>query len=91
MKRILVIHLNEANTDASVTFLGQDVEILRRGCGGDPGRAGTLIAAYDGEVDAIGLEGMPADLQLAGARQQHEAGARLAQLATRTPDRKSVV
>ncbi len=85
MKRILVIHLNEANTDEPITFLGQEAEILRRGCGGDPGRAAELIAAYDGEVDAIGLEGLPADLQLAGAHRAHEAGARLSQLATRTP------
>ncbi len=85
MKRILVIHLDEANRDESVTFLGQPVNILRRGCGGDPERAAQLIAEYDGNVDAIGLEGMPAELQLGSAHRSHEAGARLAGTAKTTP------
>ena len=54
-------------------------------CGGDPERAAQLIAEYDGSVDAIALEGMPAELQLASARRSHEAGARLASTAKITP------
>lgn len=85
MKRILVIHLNEANSDETVTFLGEAITILRRGCGGDPQRAAKLIAEYDGDLDAIGLEGMPSDLQLGSAHRPHEVGARLSSTARKTP------
>ncbi len=85
MKNILVIHLNEADETAVVTFLGQQVEIVRRGCGGDAERAQALIIEYDGRVDAIGLEGLPFDLQLGNAHHAHEVGARLREVAKVTP------
>ncbi len=85
MKTILIIHLNEADTTSTVSFLGQPVEILRRGCGGDAGRAEDLIVAHDGRVDAIGLEGIPFDLQLGNAHRDHTAGARLKEAARMTP------
>lgn len=85
MKTILIIHLNEADSTSTVSFLGQPVEILRRGCAGDAGRAEELIVAFDGKVDAIGLEGIPFDLQLGNARRDYEAGARLRDSARMTP------
>ncbi len=85
MKSILIIHLNEADTTATVNFLDQTVEVIRRGCGGDPARAEDLIAAYDGRVDAIGLEGIPFDLQLGGATRSHVLGAKLKDAARITP------
>ncbi len=68
MKKILIIHLGEGEMLLPVTFLDQDVEVRRVGCGGDVARARALIAEYDGAVDAIGLEGMPAVLRLGSAQ-----------------------
>lgn len=85
MKRVLVIHLNQEDETTVVRFLGQEVELIRRGSGGDPARIEALIAEYDGRVDAIGLEGIPAVLQLGPAQVEHEVGARLRRVAQVTP------
>ena len=47
MKQILIIHLNDENNSEVVHFLDQEVQIQRKGCGGDPEIARALIA---GEV-----------------------------------------
>lgn len=85
MKRVLVIHLNQEDETTVVRFLGQEVELIRRGSGGAPARIEALIAEYDGRVDAIGLEGIPAVLQLGPAQVEHEVGARLRRVAQVTP------
>jgi len=85
MKKILIIHLGEGEMLLPVTFLDQDVEVRRIGCGGDVARARALIAEYDGVVDAIGLEGMPAVLRLGSAQAQHAVGAELPAVARVTP------
>jgi predicted amino acid dehydrogenase len=85
MKHVLTIHLNAGDETASVTFLGQEIQLHRIGCGGDSERAAALIAEYDGQVDAIGLEGLPAELQLGNVRRSHDAGARLHTAAHVTP------
>ncbi|MCX7851471.1 MAG: serine carboxypeptidase [Caldilineales bacterium] len=85
MKRVLVIHLNQEDETTVVRFLGQEIELIRRGSGGDPARIEALIAEYDGRVDAIGLEGIPAVLQLGPAQVEHEIGARLRRVAQVTP------
>ncbi|MCO6449758.1 MAG: serine carboxypeptidase [Caldilineales bacterium] len=85
MKTVLVIHVNEVDTDSVVTFLDQKVEIFYRGCGGDLERAAALIAEYDGRVDAIGLESMPAELHLGPAQVEHDGGSRLQQIVRQTP------
>ncbi len=59
MKKILIIHLNQEDTTETVHFFDHELEILRRGCSGDAEKARELIRSFDGEVDAIGLEGMP--------------------------------
>ncbi len=82
MKRILAIDLGADNQTESVPFLGQTIEIKRIGCGGDPARARELIAAHDGQVDAIALDGLPAQLRLGGAARPHAVGAELAAAAT---------
>ena len=64
MKRIAIIHLDDIVFDEVVHFLGQEIEIRHRGCSGDADKARALIAEQDGQVDAIGLEGLPAQLQL---------------------------
>lgn len=85
MPQILVIHLGQEDNQESARFLGKSVEILRRGCLGDPERARALIAEYDGQVAAIGLEGLPADLQLGHASRSHRIGATLPAAAAKTP------
>lgn len=85
MKQILILHLNEGDESSVVAFLGQSIEIRRIGCGGDVERARSLIVEWDGRVDAIGLEGMPAQLQLGSARLPHDLGASLPQAAKTTP------
>jgi hypothetical protein len=85
MQQVLVIHLGREDGQEKVTFLGQRVEILRRGCGGDPERARALIAEFDGRVAAIGLEGLPAELHLGQATRAHAVGASLPAIAQKTP------
>ncbi len=85
MKTILVIHLSESCESETITVFGQDVLVHRIGCGGDPEKARSLITEYDGRLDAIGLEGIPAQLRLGAARRSHEIGSHLAVVARRTP------
>ena len=85
MAQVLVVHLNSEDRDDTVTFLGRAVTILRRGCGGDAARARQLIADFDGKVDAIGLEGLPAELSLGPAHRPHVMGANLAAAAKESP------
>jgi predicted amino acid dehydrogenase len=84
MKKILVIHLNDENSVETVQFLEQELQIERIGCAGDPEQVQQLIAEYDGTVDAIGLEGMPAKLELGNARTEHRVGMTLADAAETT-------
>lgn len=85
MKQVLVIHLDETDGEQKVTFLGQTVSLQLRGCHGDGERAAALIREYDGKVDAIALDGLPAELQLGNARRPHAVGAALPAQATTTP------
>ncbi len=85
MKHILVIHLNQGDETSQVSFLGETIEIRRIGCGGDPDCVRMLIREADGQMDAIGLEGMPARLHLGCATREHPIGVTLAQAAAITP------
>ncbi|MCU0490710.1 MAG: serine carboxypeptidase [Chloroflexaceae bacterium] len=85
MKQILVIHLNEGDETTTLSFLGQQVQLRRMGCGGNVERARTLIHMFDGTVAAIGLEGLPAELHLGHARRAHELGGSLPDEAKQTP------
>lgn len=85
MKRIAVIHLNDGENSERVTFLGRELEIRRIGCAGDPAEARGLIRELDGRVDAIGLEGLPAYLELGPAILAHSIGRELPDLAHQTP------
>jgi predicted amino acid dehydrogenase len=84
-KKIVIIHINQENSTATVAFLGKTVTIERRGCAGDPDRALKLIEEYDGQVDAIGLEGLPGELALGSVRRPHMIGAKLLAAAKQTP------
>ncbi len=85
MKKVLVIHLNDFEYDEDVTFLGQDLQLLHRGSGGDPDRIRALLTEFDGTVDAIGLDGMPSELRLGGTKRPHELTATLHAAALSTP------
>jgi predicted amino acid dehydrogenase len=78
MKKILVIHLNQDNNTEVINFLGQEIHVSRKGCGGDAAKAAALIAEYDGQVDAIGLDGLPSKLELGPFSRPHEIGQTLA-------------
>jgi predicted amino acid dehydrogenase len=85
MKHVLVIHLNDDSETVQGTILGEQVQFHRLGCRGDVEKARQLIRDNDGKVDAIGLEGFPASLQLAGVSRPHAIGATLAAEAKSTP------
>lgn len=85
MKKVLVIHINEKKHRETVSFLGQEIEIRRIGCNGEVESCRELIARYDGKVDAIALEGLPAWLELGHEKRPHLIGATLPGAAKRTP------
>ena len=85
MKNVLVIHLGRGDEIVDISFLGQTIRVERVGCGGDIEQATLLISAYDGRVDAIGLEGMPASIQLGGAQRPHLVGETLSSSARISP------
>ena len=85
MKRVLAIHIDEGDETFVTSFLGEDIQLRWVGCGGDPERARKLIAELDGKVDAIGLDALPASLELGQRRREHELGATLKEAAHLTP------
>ncbi|MFV9503220.1 MAG: serine carboxypeptidase [Oscillochloridaceae bacterium umkhey_bin13] len=85
MKTILLIHLGGGNETATVTVRQQPVTVHRVGCGGDLARARELITSYDGSVDAMALEDIPARLRLGGVSRSYVPGQRLLTAAHQTP------
>ena len=85
MKKALIIHLNEGEERFTARVLGRDLEILHIGACGDPERVRALLREHDGKVDAIGLDGYPQELNLAGYRMPHEIGRAFPQEAPNTP------
>ncbi|MGE5141305.1 MAG: hypothetical protein ACM3JD_17700 [Rudaea sp.] len=74
MKRVLLIHLGTGETVDRLSFLGETVEVVRTGCGGDVEQARGCIREYDGRVDAISLDGLPARLTLGSTTRPHTLG-----------------
>lgn len=85
MKKILIIHLGDNCERTSFSILGQEIQAERIGTHGDPERTRELIRAYDGKVDAIGLEDFPSVLRLGSVSRPHEIGVKLALEAKKTP------
>ena len=85
MKQITVLHLNRPEKTETVTFMGQSLQIRHLNCANDLGKARDLIAQLDGQVDAIALHGMPAQLELGPAKRKHAQGAGLTAVAQQTP------
>jgi predicted amino acid dehydrogenase len=87
MTNIAVIDLTDQPTPEThtLTFLGQQIQLQRYGCAGDPEKAQALIAQLDGQVDAIALDGLPARLELGAAKMPHELGQKIKETPTTTP------
>jgi hypothetical protein len=60
VKKVLSISVGSASRDhtANHTFLGQEVQLSRKGTTGDFNKAIELYKHYDGEVDAFGVGGL---------------------------------
>ncbi len=69
----------------SITLLGQEVVLERRGTDGDVARAAVLIRELDGQVDAIGLGGLDLYMFVDSRRYTLRQAARLAAKAETTP------
>lgn len=82
---LVVIHLNDDTTIETLDFMGEEFRVRRVGCQGDPEAARNIIQSYDGRVAAIGLEGLPARLELGPVTRAHEAGAGLPPVASQIP------
>jgi predicted amino acid dehydrogenase len=85
LKNVLVINLRGPEDVHDIQVLGADVRIQRISCQGDVDRARQLIREWDGRVDAIGLDGLPAYLQLGQALSEHEIGREVRTHGTVTP------
>ncbi len=85
MKKVLIVHLGEGEEQTVARILGEEIHVRRVGAGGDPERVRALLQEHDGQVDAIGLEGYPAELNLAGYRMYHKTGSTFPEAAPNTP------
>lgn len=89
MKHILVIDSGSGTEMRRVTFADQQIEIRRCGSEGKTELVQQWIVEANGQVDAIALEGMPAQLRLGAATYPHNEGTKLreaaAKLGIRTP------
>jgi len=85
MKNVLVLDLSQGNDQMEISFRDEKVLIQRIGCSGSPELVRAQIAAHDGKVDAIGLDGYPFHLKLGRHTADHTEGASLRQAARTTP------
>jgi predicted amino acid dehydrogenase len=85
MKRCLVVHLGGEDQDFIAALGDRRAKVLWRGCQRDLERARALIRGHDGRVDAIGLDGIPLDLELGEAHRRYHTGRDLAATARQTP------
>ncbi len=83
--QILAIRLDSApQEEAEVTFLGHLIHV-RRVAAADLQQVEVLIRQYDGQVDAIALEGMARRLKVGRQVEEHADIAPLFQVAAQTP------
>jgi predicted amino acid dehydrogenase len=85
MKQILLLDLGLDEETRTISFAGQEISIHHVGTDGNPDLARQLIRQADGQVDAMALEGMPAQLKLGAVVQPHHDGAALREHAQHTP------
>jgi hypothetical protein len=87
MKHVVSVSLGakSRDTDQTVTILGEEVRLERRGTDGDLKAAAAMIRELDGKVDAIGLGGIDLYLYVDDTRYTIRDAARLAAQAKVTP------
>lgn len=85
MKHVLVVDLDDGSGDLELEFQGEAVRLETRGCAGDIGVAAGLVAAFQGKVDVIALDGLPLNLELGNAVRPYPHTAGLALAAAATP------
>ncbi|MFL6199328.1 MAG: serine carboxypeptidase [Thermoanaerobaculia bacterium] len=85
VRSVAILHPGESDETARASFLGREVEVRRIGCDGEIELVRALIAELDGRVAAIGVEGMPFQLELGGVRRPHATGAGLPRMARQVP------
>lgn len=86
MHRILILHFRptEARTEV-VQLLGESLTLEHLSCDKSLDKMAEYIAAYDGKVEAIALEGVARTLRLGNDRLPHQAAGRLFEIAQQTP------
>lgn len=87
VKHVVSVSLGSSKRDfcETLTLLGQEVRLERRGTDGDLERAVALIRGLDGQVDAFGLGGINLSVQVGSRRYSLRDAARIAGQAERTP------
>lgn len=84
--RITTLHFRSiAPDEEQVELLGQTITIQHLGCDGDVEVMAAHIAALDGQVDAIALQGVTRQLELNSETAPHADGGRLFAIAAQTP------
>ncbi len=86
MHHILTLHFRsiERHTDV-VQLLGETISIEHIGCDKSLDKMAEHIAAYDGKVEAIALEGVARVLRLGNDRLPHKEAGKLFEIAQHTP------
>lgn len=87
MKKIVSVSLGSSKRDheATVSLLGEDFVISRRGTDGDFRKAQEILKELDGHVDAIGLGGTDVYLYSRSRRFELKYGLKLMQTVKKTP------
>lgn len=87
MKRVVSVSLGSSQRDfaETLTFLGETIEVSRRGTNGDTKKYQALLAALDGTVDALCLGGIDRYLWSNDRRYEFRDARRLTRNVTRTP------
>lgn len=87
MKRVVSVSLGSSARDAAydLKVLGEEIHLERRGTDGDLRRARALLAALDGQVDALGLGGVSLHLTAGQRTYPLREAVELAAVARTTP------
>lgn len=87
MKRVVSVSLGSSkrNHAASVTFMGETIQVERIGTDGSMEKTIALIRSLDGEVDAFGMGGIDLYIWAGGRRYTFRDARRIARAAQRTP------
>lgn len=87
MKRVVSVSIGSSSRDHAVTLslLGEEFSVSRRGTDGDIDKACALLRELDGQVDAIGLGGLDIYLRCGNKKYALRDGEMMMNLVRRTP------